>query len=150
MLLSPQVWGIGGCIAGAVYNSPLTLLGVPIMLAGVVISVRGSLALGRFRLQGVGMPYYLNVAYNFWYAGCNLLSEHPSSLVVASCAVGGVACYALGVTADRMAGQTAGGTAHIPADQLVYIEIPGVVYKAPRLADDFAATWEPISFGVVR
>lgn len=141
ILLSPQVWGIFGCVAGALYNSVYTVIGLPIMLAGVIVSVRGSLTIGKLKLAGVGMPYYLNIAYNFWYSGCNVLSDHPSTLMVVSSAVGGLACYSIGVTAERMAAK-----GHIPADQLVYIEIPGVVYRAPRVADDFGLAWSPVSF----
>lgn len=145
VLLSPQVWGIIGCVAGALYNSIYTVIGLPIMMAGVIVSVRGSLSLGTIKLEGVGMPYYLNIAYNFWYTGCNLLGDHPSTLMAVSSAIGGLACYSIGVTAERMA---ASGV-RIPADQLVYIEIPGVVYRAPRPIDDLAYAWAPVSFDVV-
>lgn len=146
ILLSPQVWGIIGCVAGALYNSVYTLIGLPIMLAGVIVSVRGSLTIGKLKLAGVGMPFYLNIAYNFWYTGCNLLSDHPSTLMAVSSAIGGIACYSIGVTAERMAANGAVGGVRIPADQLVYIEIPGVVYRAPRVVDDFGFTWSPVSF----
>lgn len=146
VLLSPQVWGIVGCVAGAVYNNVYTVFGLPLMFAGVIVSVRGSLSLGRVKLEGVGMPYYLNIAYNAWFAGCNMIGEHPNTLVVASCFVGGVACYSMGVHAEKLARSGA----RIPADQLVFIEIPGVVYRAPRMTDDFAYTWSPVSFEAAR
>lgn len=143
LLLTPHFWALCSCSLSAVYNNPITLLGLPLIALAMLTALyeRVTLPFG-LTLRGVGMPYYLNIAYNAWFAGCNLAGDHPSTLVLASCLVHSLGSYNVAVVAEAMSARGM----KIPADQLVYIEIPGVVYRAPRLTDDLAYTWAPISF----
>jgi len=140
VLLVPQLWGLASSTISMIYNGGYTMyVSLPLLLLSVWLAI-----FGRFGpyLVNAGMPYYLSFAHNLWYGFCNAIGEHPSALIVTSCiasAIGGLILARMVVDAR--------GTA-MPLTESVYVEIPGVAYRAPRFAHTAQHDWQPLTFRI--
>ncbi|MGE3769568.1 MAG: hypothetical protein AB7G06_01295 [Bdellovibrionales bacterium] len=141
VLLTPQVWGLMASGTSMFYNGGITpYVSLPLLIASAWLAI-----FGRFGpyMVNAGMPFYLNVIHNLWYGFSNYIGDNPNVMIVMACCATASGALLLGRLAHG-----AGDLQNIPANEICYVEIPGLVYRAPRFvdADDFG--WQPVSFRI--
>jgi hypothetical protein len=140
VLLVPQLWGLLASSVSMIYNGGYTMyVSLPLLVLSAWLAI-----FGRFGpyLANAGMPYYLSMVHNLWYAFCNHIGDYPNMLIVASCIAS--ACGSLMLARMVVAARDSAA----PLAETVYVEIPGLAYRAPRFAQMASHDWQPLTFRV--